>query len=63
MHNVCDASHTEMNTVSVPPADSVSKNIQFIVFVSDAVIIPNIYKMLLSQITLINEYLVKLIAD
>jgi len=40
MQNVCVALHMRMITVSVPVADSVSKNIQFIVFVSDAMIIP-----------------------
>jgi hypothetical protein len=36
----CDASHTGINTVSVPAADSLSKTVQFIVFASDAMIIP-----------------------
>jgi hypothetical protein len=40
MQNMCVASHTGMNTLSVPAADSVSKIVKFIVFVSDAVIIP-----------------------
>jgi hypothetical protein len=57
------ASHTGTNTVSVPVADSVSKNVQFIMSVSDTMIIPNTYRALPSQITLVSKYLVKLIAD
>jgi len=63
MQNVCVASHTGMNTVSVPVTDSVSKYVQFIVFVSDTMISPNTYRMLLSQATLISEELVKLITE
>ena len=63
MQNVCVASHMGMNTLSVPATDSVSKNVQFIVFVSDAMITPNTYRMLLSQVTLRSEELVKLNAE